>query len=479
MTEQTEMSSTLPGILIVEDSPVEAELLRRSLARAGYAVSVAHNGEEGLQAARAHRPALVMSDINMPVMDGYQLCRAIKYDDDLWNIPMILLTVLSEPEDIIKAINCGADAYVTKPYSETALLNRIHSLLKAPTMLRRTKERREEVVEYGGKQFAIAGGGQQMLNLLLSLYENSLQQNRELSAIQTQLSLMNESLDQQVRERTGALVRISQTLRTLSAGNHGLVRAKSEEELLGISVRNVVENGGYRMACIHYVGDDPEKTLTLMAANGNGNDFLPAKTPLSLVDTKDGQLPLAKVIRSGEVQVCHDIDGDPDFAPWKAAALARGFFANLCLPLMDGSQVFGVLCVFSSDAFAFNDEETILLEELAGDIAYGIINLRTQATLQVAEQNLRASEEKHRRLYESSRDALVVLDPQTGRLIDANPATRDLFAVPGDANITLLTAADLSAERQPGGRLSAEAVQDYFASALRDGSLFVEWIAGV
>ncbi len=476
MIEQAETSGVSPSILVVEDSPIEAELLRRTLVRAGYAVNVAHNGEEGLQAARAQRPVLVMSDINMPVMNGYELCRAIKYDDDLWNIPMILLTVLSEPEDIIKAINCGADAYVTKPYSETALLNRIHSLLEAPALLRRTKERREEVVEYGGKHFAIAGGGQQMLNLLLSLYENSLQQNRELAASQTQLSLMNESLDQQVRERTGALVRISQTLRTLSAGNHGLVRAKSEEELLDMSVRNIVENGGYRMACILYLGNDSDRTLSLRAAAGKGKDFFPAKAPLSWADTKEGRLPLAKVIRSGEVQVCHDIDGDPDFAPWKAAALARGFFANLCLPLMDGSQVFGVLCVFSSDAFAFNDEEIILLEELAGDIAYGIINLRTQDTLQAAEQALRVSEEKHRRLYESSRDALVVLNPQTGRLIDANPATRDLFAVPGDADITLLTAADLSAERQPDGKLSAEAALDYFATALRDGSLFVEWI---
>jgi len=101
MTDKTEASGPPPEILIVEDSPVEAELLRRVLARAGYTVNVARNGEEGLQAARAHRPDLVMSDINMPVMNGYQLCRAVKYDDELWNIPLMLLTALSEAEDII------------------------------------------------------------------------------------------------------------------------------------------------------------------------------------------------------------------------------------------------------------------------------------------------------------------------------------------------------------------------------------------
>ena len=82
-------------ILIVEDSPVEAEMLRRTLVGAGYSVSVAHNGEEGLQAARARRPSLVLSDINMPVMSGFQLCRELKYDEDLWNVPLMLLTVLS------------------------------------------------------------------------------------------------------------------------------------------------------------------------------------------------------------------------------------------------------------------------------------------------------------------------------------------------------------------------------------------------
>ena len=64
-------------ILIVEDSPLEAELLRRCLDKAGYRITVAKNGEEGLQAARARRPALVVSDINMPVMNGYALCREI------------------------------------------------------------------------------------------------------------------------------------------------------------------------------------------------------------------------------------------------------------------------------------------------------------------------------------------------------------------------------------------------------------------
>jgi PAS domain S-box-containing protein len=216
MTEPA--SGSPPEILIVDDSPIEAELLRRTLVKAGYAVSIAHNGEEGLQVARAHRPVLVMSDINMPLMNGYQLCGAIKYDEVLWNIPLVLLTVLSEPKDIIEAINCGADAYIIKPYVETILLDRIRSLLDAPTERPRTEERRKEVVGYAGQRHAIAGGGQQILNLLLSLYENTLNQNREQATTQTHLNLLNDSLDRQVHERSAALAESEQRYKRITEG---------------------------------------------------------------------------------------------------------------------------------------------------------------------------------------------------------------------------------------------------------------------
>lgn len=215
MTLQTGPTGEQISILIVEDSAIEAELLRRTLIKAGYLIYMAKNGDEGLQAARLYRPALIMSDINMPVMDGYQLSRAVKYDLALWNIPLILLSVLSEPEDIIEAINSGADAYITKPFSAITLLNRIRSLLETPIVRRRKDERRQEVVGYDGKRHSIIGGGQQILNLLLSLYENTLTQNRDLTDTQTQLNLLNESLDRTVHERTEALVEREERYRSI------------------------------------------------------------------------------------------------------------------------------------------------------------------------------------------------------------------------------------------------------------------------
>ncbi|MEJ2618694.1 MAG: response regulator [Candidatus Thiodiazotropha sp.] len=229
-------------ILIVEDSPVEAEILRRTIAGVGYTVSMADNGKEGLQAVRARRPALVLSDINMPVMDGFQLCRALKYDDELWNIPLILLTVLSEPTDIIEAINSGADAYIVKPFVETTLLNRIRSLLDAPIVRPRKQERRHYTVSYAGKRLVIAGNGQQILSLLLSVYENTLNQNREMEATQNQLRLLNESLDRQVLARTAALRESEEFKSAIINSSNDCIKILSTDGLL-----KYMSDGGLRL----------------------------------------------------------------------------------------------------------------------------------------------------------------------------------------------------------------------------------------
>jgi len=78
-------------------------------------VRLAKNGDEGLLFAREDRPALVMSDIQMPLMNGYDLCREIKRDEALLKLPVILVSSLSEPEDILEALNVGADSYITNP----------------------------------------------------------------------------------------------------------------------------------------------------------------------------------------------------------------------------------------------------------------------------------------------------------------------------------------------------------------------------
>src|SRR3990170_9014172 len=116
-------------ILVVEDSPTQAEQLKHILEQHDYSVSVANNGKEALSLINKHKPTIVISDIIMPEMDGYQLCRQIKADENLTNIPVILLTSLSDPEDIVRGLECGADNFITKPYDEKYLLSRIQYIL--------------------------------------------------------------------------------------------------------------------------------------------------------------------------------------------------------------------------------------------------------------------------------------------------------------------------------------------------------------
>ncbi|UUZ52827.1 response regulator [Massilia sp. H-1] len=99
-------------ILIVEDSPTQAERLRRLIQSKSYRVRVAANGRLALALLREHRPHLVLSDIIMPELNGYELCRAIKEDPALRGIPVILVTALNDAKDIIRGIECGADNFI-------------------------------------------------------------------------------------------------------------------------------------------------------------------------------------------------------------------------------------------------------------------------------------------------------------------------------------------------------------------------------
>ncbi|HLY96716.1 MAG TPA: HD domain-containing phosphohydrolase, partial [Sideroxyarcus sp.] len=185
------------------------------------------------------------------------------------------------------------------------------------------------------------------------------------------------------RQAEDELLRANRALKTLSEANLALVRAANEDELLRKIANIIVENSGYLHAAVGYAENDPEKSITPIAWTGmsegqgtNKGDFWVQR--VTWADTEQGQLPIARAIRSGTTQICRDIAGGTEFKPWRDAALARGYASNLVLPLSDGNRTFGGLSIYSSDTNAFDEEEIRLLEELAADMAYGIITLRTR-----------------------------------------------------------------------------------------------------
>jgi len=181
-------------ILIVEDSPTQAERLRRLIQSMRYKARVAGNGRLALEAIRERKPHLVLSDIVMPEMDGYALCRAIKTDPALRDIPVILVTSLMDPKDIIRGIECGSDNFIRKPYAEDYLLNRIGHMLMNQK-LRKNQNMEVGIALYlGDQKHFINAERQQILDLLISTYEQAVQVNSELQARERQVIELNMRL---------------------------------------------------------------------------------------------------------------------------------------------------------------------------------------------------------------------------------------------------------------------------------------------
>ncbi|HOP31496.1 MAG TPA: response regulator [Spirochaetota bacterium] len=181
-------------ILIVEDSPTQMKELKRILETGGYNVKTAGNGNDALSFLYNNRPDIIITDIIMPEMDGYELCRKIKSHDKLKGIPVILLTVLSEPADILKGLSCGADNFVTKPYHEEYLLSRIEYItLNLEARRSGIGETGVELV-FSGRKMNITSPKIQILDLLISAYDTVIQKNRELEAANRKLREANEKI---------------------------------------------------------------------------------------------------------------------------------------------------------------------------------------------------------------------------------------------------------------------------------------------
>jgi len=118
-------------ILIVEDNEMNRDMLSRRLERKGYEVLIAVDGEKGLEVARANRPDLILMDMSLPVVDGWEATRRLKADDRLKHIPVIALTAHAMANDRDKALEAGCDDYDTKPIELPRLLAKMEALLVA------------------------------------------------------------------------------------------------------------------------------------------------------------------------------------------------------------------------------------------------------------------------------------------------------------------------------------------------------------
>ena len=200
MNSTQPITTTAATILVVEDSPPQAFVLRKLLQHHGYKATVAGDGAEALELVRKQPPDLILSDVNMPVMNGYEMCLVLKSDPATASIPVILLTTLSDSTSILEGLKCKADYYLTKPYESKYLLDRVQSLLVEDSMAHCVETPAGLEITFEGKLHLVTATRQQMLNLLLSTYENAVQQNLELIKTQQKLNNLNQELQDQSRK---------------------------------------------------------------------------------------------------------------------------------------------------------------------------------------------------------------------------------------------------------------------------------------
>ncbi len=134
-------------VLVIEDEPDVAELMRYNLAKDGYEVQVVANGLDGLTHARVFRPDIILLDLMLPQLNGWEVCRRLKQDPDTRSVPVIMVTGRVEEGDKVLGLEIGADDYVTKPFSPRELLARIHAVT-----------RRGKTVETPGKPIHLTAG---------------------------------------------------------------------------------------------------------------------------------------------------------------------------------------------------------------------------------------------------------------------------------------------------------------------------------
>lgn len=116
-------------ILVIEDDPVIQMLISQTLRREGYEIVTASDGSEGLRKVKETQPNLVVLDISMPGLDGYQVCHYLRQDPATANLPIIMVTAMARPSDQRRGFETGADDYLPKPFSLADLITRVQSLL--------------------------------------------------------------------------------------------------------------------------------------------------------------------------------------------------------------------------------------------------------------------------------------------------------------------------------------------------------------
>lgn len=231
-------------LLIVEDSPTQAELLRVTLEDAGFSAIVAGSAEAALDKLDENAVDLVISDIVMPGISGYDLCRRIKTSPEHGQIPVMLLSTLNEPMDIIRGLECGADNFLTKPYKPEQIVARTRTILQNRSLRSRTAVFGVEI-SFLGRNFTITSEKEQILDLLISTFEDTVQANRELQRHRAELAAAKIKLEEYARALEGRVALSEEKFRGFLTASPDAVIVVDEAERIVLASERTEALFGY------------------------------------------------------------------------------------------------------------------------------------------------------------------------------------------------------------------------------------------
>jgi PAS domain S-box-containing protein len=379
-------------ILVVEDSPTQAMELRNILEQNDYHVSVTKNGLEALTFLKKLTPEVIISDVIMPEMDGFELCQKIKEDKNLQNIPVIILTTLSEPEDIIRGLMSGADNFVTKPWREESILSRIHYVLANHDM-RKDSISSEMGIEvfFGGKKHFITSDRMQILDLLFSTYEANIQKskeliniNKELTKTQEELKTLNEQLEQKVVERTQKITHLNSVINAVRKVNQLIITENNPDRVLQGACDNLINASGFCKAWIAIKNISGKLVWKVEA--GFGRKIWPM---IELLKRGDFPTCAKRVLEQSNIEVIKDPSSTCGDCPLADAYDNKGV---MCVRLKHNEKVYGFLSVSTLNEFIEDKEQLSLFQEVADDIALALHTIELNEKHEEAEEALRKSE---------------------------------------------------------------------------------------
>jgi PAS domain S-box-containing protein len=405
MTASTEVTDTSVRILIVEDSPTQAEHLKHLLEERGYRVTAAATGAQALEAARREKPALIISDVVMPEMDGYAFCKAIKSDQEFKDVPVILVTSLSSAGDVVKGLQCGANNFIQKPYEAKHLLARVNYALTNRTLRENANMQIGVHISLGGERHFITADRQQILDLLISTYEEGIHLNEDLKAREEQLSRSNRTL--------AGLYRIAKVLNG----------ATSQQEVLDLVLEQAmvlpnVQAGWFFLR-------EGEAGFRVAAARG-----LPPA--LNNPGAMESDCLCRRRLLSGELaQVTNILECE---RLQKAQGDTRGLRCHASIPLWTSDRMVGVMNLVGSQEGLFRDEELQVLNGVGHQIALALERVAAKARADQYAQQLadraEVAETKYQTLMQHANDAIFIVDP-AGVVMEVNRQAEAMLGRPG------------------------------------------------